>query len=970
MPIILDFQITPAAKDQFQLELKERGKTQSLAKTTFDYDLSFLTDFEISGLDFDPKDPAARMERLKTFGGKLYKKLFSPEIETIWQRYQETSDFLILCLRISPDKATVGLEAIPWETLFDGDEFLAAGAKTGLSRLPLDIKPQDDCAPIAPPLKMLAFIASPLDLAENERLQIEREQEMVLQAVNAPAGQGKLVVDFEDEAKLTVLETSWETDYHIFHYTGHGIAPESGGGLLLEDANGNKRPTSVAEVLSAMQKAEKSLRLAVISGCQTARTLHVAGFRDLARALIRKKIPSVIAMQFSISDAAGLLFAETLYPKLIAGQSLELALSATRRELLHHDDFIIKADAFAPVLFTSNGECLKLTEPKATATAEIKIDYSFFLPLPQLSFGFYGRRKEYRQIRDGLLHQNHRAVIVHGIGGIGKTALASHIATRLKRHFQGVYAFDCASGALAPERILLELHRYFERQGIKVLEPLVHAMLPPDQSATYLAQLLSQFSLLLIFDNFETQLLSNADFGFRNAELEQRGAKGVGRSAHNEEPDANKTSLITENCLLTTEPSRLPIADPNLRIFLNTLVKATREKTRFIFTCRYLFELDEKRVGTVQELTLGDLSRPEALGLMQKLPHLSNSSYEEKLQAFEVFGGHPYALIALDRHCGFRKLADILQDASAVHAELRRFIAIELNYRRLSERARELLDRLAAFRVPVPVEAAEWVVGTPVRLSELSELSKLSEVFGKLDRNELPEELRDISEADLLKMFEEFMPEKRVAKNLDQPLAELIAWGLLTPIMDDGNLQALSVHSLVRDFCRDLVCASGEENWRRRLRDAAKFYTNQTRLIPQDEKTPAVVWSEMEAFELLFEANEYEDASNLLMELDPHLDRWGFGRYLESQYRRLLNRADKKLRSKIEHNIGVLLQSRGDYGSALAFYQRSLKMLEELGDRAGVSRSLHQIGLIHQYRGDYGTALAFYQRSLKMLEEL
>lgn len=466
MPTILDFQIMPDTKNQFSLEIVQRGKNKPLAKTTFSHDLSILTGYEISGLDFDTRDPAARLERIKKFGGKLYQELFSPEIQKIWQRYKETSDFLILCLRIAPDPATVGLEAIPWETLFDGEEFLAAGAKTGMSRLPLDIAPQDDCPPIAPPLKMLAFLASPLDLKETERLQIEREQEILLQAVNAPAGQGKLTVEFEDEAKLTVLETSWETDYHIFHYTGHGIPPENGGGLLLEDANGKKRPTAVSEILSVLQKGEKSLRLSVISGCQTARTLHVAGFRDLARGLIRRKIPGVIAMQFSISDVAGLLFAETLYPRLISGQPLELAMSATRRELLHHDDYLIQSDAFAPVLFTGNGEWLKLAAAeKAESATGIKIDFSFFLPLPQLSFGFYGRRKEYRQVRDGLLYQNHRAVIVHGIGGIGKTALASHIATRLKNHFQGVYAFDCSSGALAPERILLELHRYFERQG-------------------------------------------------------------------------------------------------------------------------------------------------------------------------------------------------------------------------------------------------------------------------------------------------------------------------------------------------------------------------------------------------------------------------------------------------------------------------------------------------------------------------
>ncbi len=91
--------------------------------------------------------------------------------------------------------------------------------------------------------------------------------------------------------------------------------------------------------------------------------------------------------------------------------------------------------------------------------------------------------------------------------------------------------------------------------------------------------------------------------------------------------------------LFTAQGDCLKPAADNLSIFLNTAVNATQSKTRFIFTCRYLFELDEKRVGTVQELPLGDLSRPEALGMMQKLPHLSNSSFEEKFKAYEVFDG-------------------------------------------------------------------------------------------------------------------------------------------------------------------------------------------------------------------------------------------------------------------------------------------------------------------------------------------
>ena len=94
----------------------------------------------------------------------------------------------------------------PWEPLHDGTEFIAVGAKTTVTRLPLGIVPPRDLPAIPSPLRMLALVSSPPDLPDNMRLNVEAEQELILEAVNAPAGQGKLHVDFEDEAKLAILE--------------------------------------------------------------------------------------------------------------------------------------------------------------------------------------------------------------------------------------------------------------------------------------------------------------------------------------------------------------------------------------------------------------------------------------------------------------------------------------------------------------------------------------------------------------------------------------------------------------------------------------------------------------------------------------------------------------------------------------------------------------------------------------------
>ncbi|MCP4613105.1 MAG: tetratricopeptide repeat protein [Planctomycetes bacterium] len=916
MPETLEFHIKLHKKNTYRLEVFERGSSQPLAQSSFDYDRSYLTQFEINSLDTDPKDPQGRMDRLKEFGKKLYGRIFTPEIQKLWSEHSQEKGFLTLCIRLAVEAKD--LEALPWETLHDGSEFIAAGARTSLSRLPLDVELQQDLEPVAPPLNMLAVLSSPLDLKDNERLQIEREQEILLQAVNTPSGQGKLLLEFEDEAKLDFIESSLEGGCQILHYSGHGISPEAGGGLLLEDAQGNKRLTAVSELLQVLKIAERDLRLAVISGCQTAKTLNIAGFRDLARGLLDQGVPAVIAMQFSILDDAGLILAENLYPRLIEGQSLDVALAASRRALLHNEDVRIQADALAPVLFASNSTPLQTKSAEsAKAAVQPKIDFSFHLPLPQLSFGFYGRRREYRAIRDGLLHKNHRTVIIHGIGGIGKTALVSHTARRLKRNFNGIYAFDCTSATLAPETILLELHRYLERQGIATLGQLLHQSLSSEQLAGFLSQVLSQLSLLLIFDNFETHL--------------------------------------------THEGTSHKIANDDLSIFLKTLIKTTATGTRFLFTTRYLFDIDARRIGDIHELPLGDLSRPEALGLMQKLPHLSAASFDDKLHAFDTFGGHPFALVTLDRHCANKRLAGVLVDAKAVHTALREFIAIELNYSKLTDRARELLNRLAAFRKPVSFSAAQWVMG-----EKLPEEITAREFFKKLKDN-LEDNVAKLSEDEFVKKFKTALPEQRKADNIDKTVYELIAWGLLSPIIEDSEVKALAVHSLVRDFCREKLKT---KEWKKHLCDSAVYYTNQTKMEGRDEKSTTAVWLEMEAFELLFEAEDFEDAASLLIEVTPLLNRWGLGRYCESLCTKIMPKVQKNTQSLLVHDIGILLEHRGDYAAALAQYEKSLKMFEERGERAGMARSLHQIGMIHHDRGDYAAALTHYEKSLKILEEL
>jgi len=919
MPIILDFHILTDSTDSFRLEVFDRNGSQLLAAATIEDPLFLLTDlteFAISRLDVDSKDPSERYDRLKAFGGKLYRILFTPEVARVWQQYKVRGDFLALCLRIASEADK--LEALPWETLYDGREFIAAGAMTSLSRLPHGIPPSSDSQPVPLPIRMLAFVSSPLDLPDHQRLQSEREQEILFEAVNAPAGQGRLHIDFEDEARLEILENSLKSVYHILHFTGHGVAPAAGGGLLLEDAEGKSRRASVGEILQALQKSQSMPRLVVLSGCQTARTLHASGFRDLARELIRAGVPAVVGMQFSISDEAGLLFAEEFYCDLSEGEPIEKALSAARRALCQQGDFQLRADALAPVLLTSNGQCLQTAEvyastPAAQSGTEQVTDGSGVHPqLPKLKHGFYGRRREYRQVRDGLLHRNHHAVVIHGISGIGKTALITYAAIRLRKNFIGVCAFDCSGGALSPERIILELNRCFESRGIEAMQPLVHQSGLSGKLANDVAQILSQWPLLVIFDNFEDQL-ERADNGFR-------------------------------------------IADPDLRAFIAALVEATAGSSGFLFSSRYRFSLGNVERSKIVKVPLGDLSRPEAMGLMLKLSNLANTTYLDKYAVYEKFGGHPAALIELNSYCDSRPLKQVLDNPLLLRHKLRWLLALDADYSKLSARSRDSLNRLAAFREPTPRKALEWVIGEKVLYA--------AEVLSKFEPGTLPEGWERLDEAERLKAIEDIIPEKRRASDADQVTAELERYGLLviTPDRRKG-----AIPKLVRDYCRD---QQTDETWRDCLLDAAAFYTNLTKLLNPDEKDRQAVEAEMKAFELLIEAGDYENAGGLLAANHDLLDRWGLGFELFGRYKRLLGKVDRAGVGIISHNLSMLLQDRGDYEEAEYYSLKSLAIAEELGDQVGAANSLNQLGVLFSRRGEYKTSVDYFEKALGIREEL
>ena len=71
------------------------------------------------------------------------------------------------------------------------------------------------------------------------------------------------------------------------------------------------------------------------------------------------------------------------------------------------------------------------------------------------------------------------------------------------------------------------------------------------------------------------------------------------------------------------------------------------------------------------------------------------------------------------------------------------------------------------------------------------------------------------------------------------------------------------------------------------------------------------------------------------------------------------------------YNIqGVSFWIRANYQEAVNYYQRSLKIREEIKDKKGISASLYNIGNIYIRQGNFRQALDYHQRSLKIEQEI
>jgi tetratricopeptide (TPR) repeat protein len=843
------------------------------------------------------------------FGKELYTKVFTGKLGEYFKKSleeaQDNDMGLRICLRF--DEKAQEIAVLPWEFLHDGSDFLVTSRNTLISRLPSGIK-KIKKAPLKSILRMLVVISSPDD-PKVAPLNTELEQEVILEAVDKLQRDHKMEVDFTEDATFETIQGYLnEKDYHIVHFTGHGIFDQDKGKgyLVLETGDGKARMVDNSAIADLLEG--RSVRLVVLSACQSGKTSNKEAYADLARILARKKIPAVAAMQYSILDLSATKFANSFYQAIASGKPVDLALTEARIAMKNAEKSN-SVDFATPVLYLCDPDCLAVSKIKPEAP-ELFDKLTMLGDVAIMKKGFVGRRKELRILQKDFMSDVKRAAIIYGFGGLGKTVLATRLALRMNQHFDGVFGMKC-SATTRPEDILNRLNAFLLVAGIQQLNQALHdANFNLEAKTAMLVNILNQKRFLIILDNFE-------------------------------------------DCL---DEERSNIASSELKVFIQHLLNNTISNSKFIITTRYNFDpLEGRLTGAIEHISLSEMPFPETVWLMNNYRELADLDTKKKHKIYKAIGGHPWTIGQFMKHAAVETVDNVLLDLSQVKQELINFTLLDKSYSKLDEKANQLFLHASIYQNPVPIEALEWIVGDESHPNPfVGDALELLINWGLIAR----EQQGDETVYAMHTLVREFAKEVSGKEGIERKKLLVRAAQHYENLFNTTKNQWILLEA--RDYyyqaeewekADDIVGATMEYLVRWGYMELVINLLNQS-INTIEGYSKAVAAGNLAQIWVRF--GDFNSALKLYNEVKNTFEKEG----------------KKRDVAAILHNVGMIHQQQGNYQEAEKLFQQSLRMKEGLGDKSGIANILGQLGNIYFGQRNYQESAKFYQQSLEIAKEL
>jgi tetratricopeptide (TPR) repeat protein len=912
-------------------------------------------------------------------------------------------------LRLAVGVTVPGLVDLPWEALCLPE--VAAG--------PLVLHPRVEAyravsglgpttaMQIPGPLRILVVIGSPDQGDRGELLDYEAELRRILDAVEPARRRERAYVRILNRGTVAEMRAALKAQrFHVLHVSCHAQP----GALVLEKEDGQPDLMSAERFAKEVLVPDRGVPLVVLAGCSTALTERAPQQPDwaprqqgdevqqgetalpgLARQLLGYGVPAVLAMNAPVTDTYAARLGARVYQELATQQRPDplAAVSEARRQIDAElrmapagssDARLAERAEWATPVLSVRGPSLPLFDPTEDFE-ELQTP-----PEPRLAPGivvrgvgdFVGRRLEGRLLL-AALRGRRAGVVIHGIGGVGKSTLAAQLVADLGEQAGLVVS---VAGKVTVDQVVDETGRRLhlaclarnleEGHPLRQLARLLREpKIPWTERLDLLADhLLRQQPVVLLLDNFEDNLqqASNGTHGFE-------------------------------------------LADPQLAGFLTAWINA-RGMSRLLITSRHPFSLPNMADKRLEPHHLGPLSLAETRKLVWRLPGLDRLGPGQLQRAYADVGGHPRALEYLDAllrggQARFDDITDRLEQAltardiddpegwlAEVAGNLDRALAESITLAvndvllgqlldRLDEMplARRLLLGVSAYRVPVDDHGIAWQVAEEitqsadpqrqVRFHQLAEAVWAARDAGQ----EVTAELLGLSQAEFTDLVRELNEEPRpplvAPAGLRDAVATLAELGLAVAAPSDGTAGRTRTMWVVHRWtAAALARLAAEPDLQEAHRRAARYWRWRAQGWPQDRQADNT--DLLEARFHYLASGQMNEAADVTIQVCAQLFIWGAWTWVEQlcQDTLLLEGISPANVADLYTRLGVIAVERGDYRNALEWHRKSTSIREEIGDRHGLATSFHELGMVAHRQGDFDQAMDSYRKSLAISEEL
>jgi len=270
-------------------------------------------------------------------------------------------------------------------------------------------------------------------------------------------------------------------------------------------------------------------------------TTAAPGFTGTAHALLQGGVPTVVAMRYAVGDDYARDLALEFYRALLADakpKSAASALTLARRALLdpkkHDTRRYAVCDPATPLLYGAEQPGLTLptgVSPLLNPRNPCLHDIGEFRP--EAHPHFVGRTWELATLGADFFgtargEHTHAAALVTGLGGMGKTALVAEALALWQQRFRWVLLYQAKPNPPTLDAVLRDIHMKLSaelgsyHEHVKAsradavyreAEPAFDGDARIDRLARNLVRAMKSEPILLVLDNFETQLAAPAAEG-------------------------------------------------------------------------------------------------------------------------------------------------------------------------------------------------------------------------------------------------------------------------------------------------------------------------------------------------------------------------------------------------------------------------------------------------------------------------